>query len=247
MPFYEYLIAYASNNASISSLFAKLESFLGYNILEQRTFNMWLLCSLVAYLSVCIICGSLDLIVPPSFKSQGSRSYFSVLEWYHALRLSLFNLLVSAWLVALPAGYIWKNNSVLVSESETMDYGVEALKYAGCLLTVEVWFYFTHYALHTPFLYSNVHKIHHRFKAPVAAASVYAHPIEFIVGNMLGVILGPILTNCHPITSYVWVFNALANTTGSSHSGHTIFGGKGHDIHHQYFDYNYGVGESKID
>ena len=72
---------------------------------------------------------------------------------------------------------------------------------------------------------------------------MYAHPIEFIVGNLLGVVLGPMLTRCHPLTSFVWIHNALMST-GGSHSGYKMFYADFHDAHHQYFDYNYGIGNS---
>ena len=57
----------------------------------------------------------------------------------------------------------------------------------------------------------------------------------------MGVLLGPILTCCHPITGYVWVMNALVSTS-ASHSGYGMLNADYHDQHHQFFDYNYGVG-----
>ena len=55
------------------------------------------------------------------------------------------------------------------------------------LLTIEVWFYTTHRALHFPSVYKYVHKLHHKWKAPTAVACMFAHPFEFCVGNVLGV------------------------------------------------------------
>ena len=246
IPLYEHLLEKIQSLETLRGIFIGIENIIGYDILSQRTLNMWLLCAFTAYISVCFLCASLDFILPFSFKSQGKRSYFSATEWYQAIRLSMFNLLFVSWVVTIPVGFIWKDNSLLPSENEPISLSIELMKYGTCALVVEVWFYCTHYALHTPWLYCNIHKIHHRFKAPVAAASVYAHPIEFIFGNLLGVVLGPILTKCHPMTSYIWVFNALSNTTGSAHSGFTILAGKAHDIHHQYFDYNYGVGTNEL-
>jgi sterol desaturase/sphingolipid hydroxylase (fatty acid hydroxylase superfamily) len=46
-------------------------------------------------------------------------------------------------------------------------------------------FYWSHRLLHTPFLYKNFHKIHHEYNTSVSIASVYAHPIEYTLGNIM--------------------------------------------------------------
>ena len=84
-------------------------------------------------------------------------------------------------------------------------------------------------------------RLHHRFKAPTAVASMYANPIEFTLGNLMGVALGPVLTNAHPYTAYYWFCYALVST-GGSHSGYTFFDAESHDRHHEYFNCNFGVG-----
>ena len=38
-----------------------------------------------------------------------------------------------------------------------------------------------------------------------------------------------------------WFFLSLFNTAGA-HSGYHVFAAKGHDIHHEKFKYNFGVG-----
>eukprot|EP00602_Paraphysomonas_sp_CaronLab_P004346 CAMPEP_0185031216 /NCGR_PEP_ID=MMETSP1103-20130426/18566_1 /TAXON_ID=36769 /ORGANISM="Paraphysomonas bandaiensis, Strain Caron Lab Isolate" /LENGTH=230 /DNA_ID=CAMNT_0027566665 /DNA_START=153 /DNA_END=845 /DNA_ORIENTATION=+ len=201
---------------------------------------MWVVCAFCGYMCMGVVCLLLDVCLPVQWKAQGRRSYFTVREWLEALGVSLFNLFVTSWTVSIPYTWMWKYDDHMIKQSDPLNIYVEALKFAGCVVVIEVWFYVTHYALHTPVLYARIHKMHHRFKAPVAVASMYAHPVEYAVGNLMGVILGPILTNCHPMTSYVWIFNSLM-TTGGSHSGHKLFDAEFHDAHHQYFDYNYGI------
>lgn len=41
--------------------------------------------------------------------------------------------------------------------------------------------------------YKSVHKIHHKWTAPIGIAAEYAHPFEFLIGNIVPVFTGPIV------------------------------------------------------
>jgi sterol desaturase/sphingolipid hydroxylase (fatty acid hydroxylase superfamily) len=244
-PLYEQGLVWFANSSSGSEFIRKFHEFTGYDILQENMLNMWMVSGFGGYLTMGIICGICDILLPIHSKTQQSRSYFTPTEWIHAVSVSLFNLFVSSWIVSLPYAYLKKSNPYIdpVSSNEEFVLYVEVIKFALSVFIVEVWFYCTHWLLHQPPFYSFIHKIHHRFKAPIAVASMYAHPIEFVVGNLLGVVLGPMITRCHPLTSYIWIHNALMST-GGSHSGYKMFYAEFHDAHHQYFDYNFGIGES---
>jgi len=105
----------------------------------------------------------------------------------------------------------------------------------------DLFFFTSHYLFHKiPFIYRNVHKKHHRFQAPVGAASIYAHPIESIVCNLFPAIVGPFVAGTHIIVFWAWISIATINTV-LSHSGYA-FWNQDHDIHHEKFAYNYGIG-----
>jgi len=70
--------------------------------------------------------------------------------------------------------------------------------------------------------------------------AVYAHPIEFIFGNVAGVTIGPILCRVHPYTCYAWYAFALS-TTCRHHSGYDFFDAQEHDAHHEFFHWNFGA------
>ncbi|KAL2802710.1 fatty acid hydroxylase superfamily-domain-containing protein [Aspergillus granulosus] len=109
------------------------------------------------------------------------------------------------------------------------------------ILLREAFFYYSHRILHSRYLYSRIHKQHHRFTAPIALAAQYAHPLEQIFANALPISLPPQLLGSHILTFWLFLGYELANTA-TVHSGYDFLGGKArmHDAHHERFNLNYG-------
>jgi len=215
---------------------------------RDHTWNLMALGVLAGYAVMALgVCALLDLFPTAMyrFKVQGEKNFMTLREWVYTVAIAVGNLLIFGWFAALPAWWLQRSGVLRGGSAVATLEDAFSLRWAIChflahILVIEVWFYSTHRALHWPVLYKRVHKLHHRWKAPTAVACTFAHPIEFCVGNALGVVLGPALTNCHPYSAAFWCAFAMLSTSGS-HSGYFLLGAESHDQHHEFFDYNFGV------
>ncbi|XP_032996242.1 fatty acid hydroxylase domain-containing protein 2 isoform X2 [Lacerta agilis] len=110
-------------------------------------------------------------------------------------------------------------------------------------LLEEILFYYSHRLFHHPLLYKHIHKKHHEWTAPIGVVSIYAHPIEHVVSNMLPVMTGPILMGSHVTSIMAWNSLSFLATTISHCGYHLPFlpSPEFHDFHHLKFNQCYGV------
>jgi fatty acid hydroxylase domain-containing protein 2 len=100
----------------------------------------------------------------------------------------------------------------------------------------EIVFYSTHRLMHASnWLWTHVHYMHHEWHAPIACCCIYAHPIEFMMGNIPVVLMGPLLLGSHLSVWTLWAVLGVADTC-IVHSGGWHFpllsSPEGHDYHH---------------
>ena len=113
-------------------------------------------------------------------------------------------------------------------------------------------FYWIHRLFHIPFFYKLFHKKHHEYNNTVGIAAIYAHPIEYLFGNLLPVVLGPAIlsTQSHYATHMIWFFWRNMETI-DGHCGceftwapYRVFpmsaSSEHHNYHHSHNDGAYG-------
>eukprot|EP00475_Leptophrys_vorax_P042428 TRINITY_DN80004_c0_g1_i1.p1 TRINITY_DN80004_c0_g1~~TRINITY_DN80004_c0_g1_i1.p1 ORF type:complete len:278 (+),score=8.52 TRINITY_DN80004_c0_g1_i1:56-889(+) len=103
-------------------------------------------------------------------------------------------------------------------------------------------FYWGHRALHTKWMYQNIHSVHHEYATPFGLTSEYAHPLEILFLGF-ATILGPALTGPHLFTLWLWMSLRIIETI-EAHCGYEFpwspsrfipfYGGADyHDYHHR--------------
>lgn len=110
-------------------------------------------------------------------------------------------------------------------------------------------YYWAHRFMHVnPWLYRNVHKVHHRVTTPIAITGNYLHPVEFVMISSM-VLIGPVLLSAHIVTVWIWVvvrqWEAAEQHSGYSFPWNPLHwlpfydGPAFHDFHHTKFIGNY--------
>lgn len=216
----------------------------------------WLTCvgSLVLVGATYLVHGhlflALDLLRAPDFLYAHKIQKDKVVTRKQLGRM--YPMLLTGFLAALvPGAVILGLSGALRVDVALPPVSEVALSFVAFALLEEVGFYYTHRALHM-FYYSDVHKIHHEFKAPIALAAAYAHPLETITGNIAPILLIPCMLRAHLFTAWLW-FLAAVVATQLHHSGYTwawppSVGGfpeeqpDFHDFHHHpAFTSNFGL------
>lgn len=115
----------------------------------------------------------------------------------------------------------------------------------GFFVHIDLMAYMAHWWMHRPFLYRNIHKVHHRFIAISPMTALSMHWIEYLTQVTLTfAYLWAIPTHLNVVIfnlMYVFVFNII-NHSGVMIESHLLWepSTQYHDDHHRFFTVNYG-------
>lgn len=183
----------------------------------------------------------------PSFSSRHkiqSRPAPSSIQVRHCIDVVVQNQLLMAAAKLLE---LWILHSLGLLSFYRFEYTIPSLSevlrdLTLCILGCELIFYYSHRLLHFKPCYQRIHNQHHQFKAPIALAAQYAHPLEYLISTILPFWLPPQILGCHILTC--WLFwTAATLETVIAHSGYDFFTvlAKSHDLHHEKSRVNFGT------
>lgn len=138
--------------------------------------------------------------------------------------------------ITLPYSLMLEN---YIDEKERNDYNF-LVNFLLTFLISDTMFYWSHRLFHHPKLYW-MHKKHHEYTYPLGFGAMYAHPVDYIVVNLIPY-TAPVFI-LHPTDEFIKfvVVLAISLTVIQSHGCFTFLD-DGHLKHHKYYKVNYGLG-----
>ena len=132
-----------------------------------------------------------------------------------------------------------------------LTWAANPIWFVAMFLLIPLWesfyFYWIHRLLHVPFLYKHVHALHHRNINVGPWSGLSMHPIEHVI--YLGTVLVHFIIAAHPI-HILFHLQYYTLTAATTHTGFEALlvkdvdrlklGTFHHQMHHRYFECNYG-------
>ena len=132
-----------------------------------------------------------------------------------------------------------------------LTFAAHPIWFVALFFLIPIWesfyFYWIHRTLHIPFLYRHVHALHHRNINVGPWSGLSMHPVEHVI--FLGSVLIHFIVAAHPvhILYHLQYYALTAATTHCGFEGMLVkdrnrlrLGTFHHQMHHRYFECNYG-------
>lgn len=154
---------------------------------------------------------SLELPIFENFRiNQEPWPWVSDPETHSKNVRSICRNLVVQYFIVIPAGlamFYYAFDLKYITDPELFPSASEIIGFCAFFDIVDdTVFYWTHRVFHTPWFYKRFHKQHHEYSITVAVATLYNHPIEFLIQVFVGFTLGHVILSryCHIFTVYMW-------------------------------------------
>lgn len=153
--------------------------------------------------------------------------------------------------IALLPNYYFDICEFNLNKTELPGFFEVIFQVLGCVIVDDFVFYISHRLLHTKYLYQLIHKQHHEYKHTISLSSEYAHPIEYLIGNLLPSSVFPFILNYNMhFTTYITWLVTITFESSDGHSGYDFswsphrilpfnIGAEYHYFHHLQFTGNY--------
>ena len=178
-----------------------------------------------------LACGIVDYFYP-QHRVKPVENRIIIGDYLKMLPLVSFNLLI-----AYP---VFKITEINIKKRKR--YSQCPIEYFLCwLLTSDIIFFTIHFSFHKiNYLYNKIHSIHHQYKYTYGLGAIYAHPLDFLLANLVPTFSYIWLYPPSDIMAYFIIIFSTLYTVLISHSGFNFVDNK-HLKHHLLFKKNYGL------
>lgn len=185
---------------------------------------------LTSYIFFSGVCYINDLVLETDQKKMCVKKKI----YYIGLPLVMFNIVCMSYIFFSIIDYIY------MPRKFNIIFGLRDIiitKYVGSYL-----FYEIHQRSHKiPFLF-RLHKVHHCFDEPVGMVAAYAHPLDYLFGNMIPICIIPYILGTDIYTMTCMAIYGVYKTIIVEHSDfYGMNSNFHHIIHHRKYMYNYGA------
>ncbi|BCR87219.1 sterol desaturase family protein [Aspergillus chevalieri] len=159
----------------------------------------------------------------------------------HCIKISLMNQIWIAAAHILGVYLQGLDHSFLIMDPKLPSFTMLASDFIFGMAAREILFYYIHRALHHPSIYVYIHKMHHKYTAPISFAAEYAHPVEHVLANVLPIVAPLTIKGTHFLSLMAFTVFELWEAA-ADHSGYDFLKlppASIHDLHHEKFRVNY--------
>jgi sterol desaturase/sphingolipid hydroxylase (fatty acid hydroxylase superfamily) len=180
------------------------------------------------------LCFAIDMFGPSLRYNGAVLTRSSIIKDY----VNMLPLVTTNVIIGYPF-FHYVENKWIIDESFTPNNWAWYTNTILWVLMTDFIFYSVHWMLHQRTLYKYIHSVHHQYKYTYGMGAVYAHPVEFYVGNLLPV-AAPLVICQMPMETCQWIVKfATFFTVVLSHGGYIV--SKSHLNHHLKYRCNYGL------
>ena len=197
------------------------------------------------YLVSSLVCFILDMRLPigKGYKIKDNIPRPDYIKLYRKIApLSLFNICISSIPVVYIMDIYHMSYLPFYPDTDSILKGILICLYELIFIWIDmdIIFYTLHRLEHHPRIYKAIHKKHHELVHPIGVGAVYAHPVDFYVGNIIPIVISAYMMASSVLIYYIWIMIAILSTVFVSHSGFKSISDQ-HDYHHTMYKYNFGI------
>lgn len=139
---------------------------------------------------------------------------------WKAIWVNIFNHCILTGILSFGGVYM-ESLSYVVTIEDLPSFPVFVCQVIFLMLVEDCVFFWCHRALHQPWIYPYIHKMHHEFYNCITLTSEYAHPVEYFFANSFPSFVGSNLLfgKCHLLAMLVYLTLKMFETN-EAHCGY---------------------------